>query len=295
MYVNIVTVKSGWILQKIAERISTAGNRAGLGEFSVSHYPQIGADVNFYCDVQNCYGGPTSSIDIGLFTHVHANEITNVNPVTYKLDYIFHMSRKYMDMFADKNLYSASQMSLMVPWEIPAGFELKKPTIGIFQRGKYEGKGFDRMKTLFSTSTAAKHFYWLFVGNDWEEVIALGLKEGIKCRQLKDSEVTYPTGYSNLYDMVDYVLIPSEWEGGPICALEAMAKGLRVISADVGWVKDIGIIQVFKNTQDLNTILYDIHLGLWGRRNLVKSDWFGGEEISYKQCARQIVKAAEKL
>lgn len=297
MNVNVVTVKSGWILQKIAERIAKAGNEASLGNFDVAHHPRIGADVNFYCDVQNCFRGPTNAVDIGLFTHVHANEIGNVNPITYKLDYIFHMSRKYMYMFKKHKLYPANRMDIMVPWEIPENFPLKKPTIGIFQRGKYEGKGFGRMKTLFTSSSEfCRYFKWLFVGNDWDEVIELGLGLGIDMLEYRDSKVSYPDGYSTLYDSCDYVLIPSKWEGGPICALEATAKGIPLISADVGWVFDLcPKSEIFKDTGGLKRIIWEMAQNLKRGRESVKTQRVEGEEISYEQCARQIVEVAENL
>jgi glycosyltransferase involved in cell wall biosynthesis len=285
--INIVTVKSGWILQKIAERIAKAGNTSGLGSFSISHRPQIGTDVNFYCDVQNCYSHATSAMDIGLFTHVHADDMSTVNKIAFDLDYIFHMASRYKDMFATTG-YDKSKMSTMVPWEIPDDFVQRKQTIGIFQRGRYEGKGFHRMLEIIK-SDSAKRFNWVFVGNDWEGVVDAGTQAGVYCRQMNDTIVSYPGGYSDMYDAVDFVLIPSKWEGGPICALEALAKGKQIISADVGWVKELAPSAiVFRDDAGLISALNGVSNGVIRRRKSV-------EQFSYETCARQIIEAFNKL
>lgn len=280
--INVVTVRSGWILQKIAQRIVDAGNRANLAYFELAHVPKIGADVNFYCDVQNCFVGPTNSIDVGLFTHVHENNIDNVSPVTYQLDYIFHMARRYRRMFIQNNKFPSTKMGIMRPWEIPDGFEIKKPIIGIFQRGKYKGKGHERMAKLFADKIS-QHFRWLFVGNDWDEIIGFGESRGLTVYHSKDKFLDYPSGYSSLYDKIDYLLIPSEWEGGPMCALEATAKGIPIISSNVGWVSELPLdVQIYNNFNGLIKLLSNILIPLGRRRDNV-------DRLSYKNCARQIV------
>lgn len=292
MEVNIVTVRSGWILQKIAERIAKAGNSAKLGKFTVGHNPRIGVDVNFYCDIQNCYSGPTNALDIGLFTHVHADDISNVRPETYGLDYIFHMASRYKDMFVENKLYPHSKMGLMIPWEMPECFNRKKIKLGIFQRGRYQGKGFDRMMRLMDTKIA-ENFAFIFVGNDWEQVVQKGLSNGISCAQYTDKTVKYPEGYERLYEHIDYLLIPSEWEGGPICALEAAAKGLPIISADVGWVSEIvSYAQIFKSDEGLHKILGEIIGDAIVRRSYVDPSLYGP---TYEKCAKRIIETAEVL
>lgn len=289
--VNIVTVRSGWILQKIANRIAEAGNKH-VGNFTVKHVPTFGVDINFYCDVQNCYrGNVVPGKHVGLFTHVHENNINTVSPMTYQLDHIFHMSRKYMDMFVDNNLYPAEKMDLMIPWEIPEDFPPKKPVIGIFQRGKYEGKGFTRMMNLFAThKELAQRFLWVFCGNDWEKVVEMAEVQGIDARQWQDKEVSYPEGYSDMYNLVDYVLIPSKWEGGPIASLEACAKGIPLISADVGWVLDlVPSARIFTDDAELVRRLSDILFEVDRRVRCAKKSWIDDKPISYERCATQIV------
>jgi glycosyltransferase involved in cell wall biosynthesis len=290
--VNVVTVQSGWILQQIARRIVDAGNAAGLGQFTLTHGPGR-EDVNFYCDISNCYWGKTSTKDIGLFTHVHADDIQTVRPVVASLDHIFHMAERYQFLFAESKFYPLSKMSIMRPWETPDALVFRKPRIGIFQRGKYEGKGYDFMLRLFDFEVA-RDFRWHFIGNDWEGVIDKAHANDIECLYYKDSEISYPTEYNIVYDLVDYVLIPSKWEGGPISFLEALAKGIRVIAPDVGWVYELtygrDLVDFFKtgSVEDLATLL----------EGMVSSKKIGREivnALSYEQCARQIVEVATRL
>ena len=52
MNINIVTVNSGWILQKIAERLYNSNKEI----FSISYYePKNNVDANLYIDIHNCF------------------------------------------------------------------------------------------------------------------------------------------------------------------------------------------------------------------------------------------------
>ncbi|MGK3919397.1 glycosyltransferase, partial [Enterococcus faecium] len=37
---------------------------------------------------------------------------------------------------------------------------------------------------------------------------------------------------------MDYILVPSLYEGGPMSAIEALACGTPIIAPDVGWIPD---------------------------------------------------------
>jgi len=67
--INIVTVQSGWILQKIAQRIVDANKSECL--FSLGTKSSNLVDANFYIDITNCYQRKSQVLDIGYFTHLH--------------------------------------------------------------------------------------------------------------------------------------------------------------------------------------------------------------------------------
>jgi glycosyltransferase involved in cell wall biosynthesis len=170
--------------------------------------------------------------------------------------------------------------------------------IHIYPNTRRVGKGFHRMLELMEWK-GAKRLNFMFVGNDWEEVVAKGIRNGVTCSQYFDSQVKYPEGYAQLYDHIDYLLIPSKWEGGPICALEAAAKGLPIISANVGWVQEVaGFAQIFNNDEELKKILGSLTRESVIRRSYIDPTLFSRtfhQKFGYARCAEQIVQVAEKL
>lgn len=257
MKINIITVTSGWILTQIAHRTAKAINSL-YHEAEVVYHPVRGAN-NFYVDVQNCYRGKAGGVDVGLFTHVHENNMANVPDSWLTLDHIIHMSSRSLEQFKqDKR--TKPPMSTKMPGENPDYFwQPRKPTIGIFQRGQYEGKGFNFMLN-FAESNVVRKFNWTFVGGGWDDVVnKIADRYPVSVKYYKDSRVTWPEGYLTEYRKIDYLLIPSKWEGGPMGMLEAALLGIPIISADVGWAgREIPVFRLFKDREGLEYILNDI-------------------------------------
>jgi len=286
--INVVTVKSGWILQKIAERI--VQNAPNSVEMELSYAPRANIN-NFYIDVQNCYRGPMGGKDVGLFTHVHENDMKHVPDLWFTLDAIMHMSARSFDMFYDDRRYSIYKPKMLnqMPGEIPEGFDYSKPTIGIFQRGKYEGKGFNLMMELANTNVAS-YFKWIFAGNDWQPVVD-NLNKKTEVLSYSDNSLEWPGGYLSLYNISDYVLIPSKWEGGPMSIIEAAALGKQIIAPEVGWVnQEIPIDYLYKlgNTKDLSGVLFKLKEKREAARRIV-------EKLSYKNYSKIVCKIFEGL
>lgn len=288
MHINVVTVRSGWILQKIAERIvgaTPAGVTMEIG------FPKWN-ERNFYVDVQNCFGGKRG-LDIGLFTHVHENDIKYLADHWFKLDHVIHMSQRNEYMWSKDNRYTPATQSssCMIPGEMPPGFKFKKRRIGIAQRGKYEGKGFHFMLNLIKTyPQAVELFDWIFIGNDWEEVIA-ELNKVTSAMAITDSEAIWPDTYNRFYSEIDYLLIPSKWEGGPMGLLEAAAAGVPVIGAMVGWVDlEIPVFQSFQpgDVSHLGKILWDIG-------SFQKLAYEKVKALSYASYAQHVVDCFKKV
>ena len=280
MNINVVTVRSGWILQKIAERTVTAGGPTWF----LSHTPRNDVDANLYMDVQNCYHKKTNTVDIGYFTHVHENDMRYVNSVAFTLDHIIHMCSKYEYMF--RTSYPKDRMTVIRACEIHEQFKLKKPVIGIVQRGLHEGKGYNFMLDLVNYEILRK-FIWIFVGTGWDNVVC----------KLKDNDVsvhyhtneTYNTYYS-LYSQMDYLLIPSLWEGGPMSIIDAYGMGIPIISSNVGWVTDIGVEHLFEpnNKEELYNILSGIYNTIKFRRDKI-------EQLTYSSFVNRVKDIVENL
>ena len=283
MIINIVTVRSGWILQKIAQRIFDELTK--LCDCTITHEPDPTADINFYVDVGNCYTRKTGGIDIGLFTHLDLDSVEALNASWLSLDHIFHMCKRYYNVF--KDWYPASKMDVVFPGEISEGFALKKPCLGIFQRGGFVGKGEVFMQEL-SEQPIASNFSFLFVGSGWEPAVARLGHKGISVDNITDEDYEK---YPDLYNKIDYLLVPSLWEGGPMSIIEASAKGIPIISSNVGWVGTDFIVDYIyepNNMKQLTNILEDILAPLQKRRKRV-------EHLSYAYYAKKLLEVSERL
>lgn len=235
LHINVVTVSSGWILQKIAERISDALYEAGA-EVKLALEPLQDCDANFYIDIQNCFRRKTGTLDIGYFTHLHEDDIKNIKPHWLNLDFIIHKCQRYYRAFSQ--IYPVERMAVLYPGEMHGRFITKrKVRIGIVQRGEHEGKGFHFMLKLLDDSDPLL-YEWLkfvFVGSGWADVVnhyrALGIE--VTCFQSESYQAYY-----DYYQQIDYLLIPSLWEGGPMNLIEAYSQSIPIIAANVGWVPD---------------------------------------------------------
>lgn len=275
MKINIVTVNSGWILQKISERIAAASPDV----FQISLRPVGDADANFYIDMLNCYRGKSPIFDIGFFTHLHEDSTSSMQNHWLSLDHIVHMCTRYKKAF--QQFYPAEKMSVLYPGEVSEQFPIKKPLIGVFQRGFHEGKGFDFMKSI-AQYDILKNFKFLFVGSDWGEVSDIFNNNSIETRCHENED--YST-YPSLYGKVDYVLIPSLWEGGPMSLIEAYATGTPIISSDVGWIHtdfEADYLYEAGNEQQLCETLEKIYEPIYNRRQRVS--W-----INYKTYGDKII------
>ena len=213
----------------MSERLVECANVNGH-YFILSHTPQNNVDANFYVDVGNCYKGKTNTLDIGWFSHIHADDITTVDKVCLSIDYMFHQAQRYIDMLA--SIYPRDKMSTALFCEADEMFTLTKPVIGVFQRGVFEGKGFNFLLEL-SNKPLLKKFKFIFVGSGWDAVVNELVLNGVECSYKVDEIYE---NYPSLYELIDYLLIPSLWEGGPMNAIEAKMKGIPIISSDVGWM-----------------------------------------------------------
>jgi len=283
MHINVVTVKSGWILQKIAERIVAAGHPGVT--FTLAHEADSHATANFYIDVYNCFHRPSGTLDVGFYTHLHDNNVRVLESSIPGLHFIVHMCQRYLDLFAA--FYPRERMQVIHPGEIPPGFALKRPHIGIVQRGEYVGKGFHFMLDL-ATSPEVQNFQFSFVGGGWDAVVQRLIARGITARSYSDTDYSI---YPSLYQGFDYLLVPSLWEGGPMSIFEAYGCGVPVIAADVGWLgRDFPVEHLFPpgDLYALRSILHGITAQLQARRDRVAY-------LSYAKYNAQLVSIVKGL
>ena len=273
MRINIVTVSSGWILQKIAERTAKNCTVPDV-HMTVSHSPDPNADANYYADLQNCYfGGYKTKCDVAYFTHADKNSVQwmkslfasrNVN----NLDGIVSMNKRYTDMIESIG-YPKHKLATITPGQTYDTFPLKPIKIGIVSRGGYAGYGQQFMERLLREFDF-ENIELKFLGNGWDALVPIANERNIKIELLPDADYSI---YPEFYQSIDYLLIAGLWTAGPMSMQEALSTGIPIIASDVGFVGyEFQADYVFEpnNTGQLINILKEIRQPILDRRKQVE-------------------------
>jgi glycosyltransferase involved in cell wall biosynthesis len=138
---------------------------------------------------------------------------------------------------------------------IPPGVDLNifTPNIKIgMVAWKQPRKGADLLHD-FIRSANLKYFTFYLYGPGWEDDIREFQKYVNVVYTPKASYDYMPT----FYRAIDYLLVVSEREGGPMPIIEAMACGKPVISTDVGFVGEVDVIK-YSGIDELIEIFHQI-------------------------------------
>jgi glycosyltransferase involved in cell wall biosynthesis len=244
MKVNIVT-EGNWIKKFWSDKIIEY-NKTEI-EYTLSLTPTNDTDINFYI----CYNtylpfSKSNALDIGYVTHIHEN-----NPKSHSKDIGYDFDKfKELDGWIHQSLRSYDQF-LVMGYPPKRNFNLTSPvethkfkptiSIGIFQNGEVAGKGLYFMEAFIDSPVNLENFKFIFCGRGWD-LVTTKLKE----KNIRYEVYTYtPEQYHNvehkvLYEKINYLLVPSLWEGGPVAPLEAMSCGVPIISSDVGFMPEFG-------------------------------------------------------
>lgn len=236
MKVHIVT-EGNRIKMRISEKI-VKYNQTPV-EYSLSYNQRNDVDINFYIcyNVFSNFGAKSRVKDIGYVTHIHNNSIKEHEKdlgrpfgVFNQLDGYLHMSSKTIPFFSSDNKYHSVVYG-------GSETEMFKPTLtlGIMQNGEVVGKGTEFLTSL-ANSMDLRNFKFIFCGIGWEKVVNVFQAKGVRFEYLTD---TLYNDFPSIYDKIDYLFIPSLWEGGPMAVLEAMACQIPIISANTGWTSEI--------------------------------------------------------
>lgn len=291
-HINIVTVSSGWILQKISERTANACNNKIEGyRMTVSHSADYNADVNYYADLQNCYHGQKTKFDVAYFTHADLNSpdwlrslLLNSNSFN-NLDGIVSMNGRYTDMLREVGW--VKPLSTITPGETKDTFPLRKIKIGVVSRGGYPGYGQQFMENMLNLYDF-KDFKLSFLGDGWDNLKNIAEYKNIDLDLMGDSDYSI---YPKFYQEIDYLLIPGLWTAGPISFQEALSTGTPVISADIGFAGyELTPDYIFEpnNTFQLIDILNKIKEPYLNRRKQV-------ENMTWEKYARDVINFIEQI
>jgi len=218
---NIICPNDGWILEKIANELFkklngsklyySNDNKLYIEDGPLDDPKAINYYINYYL-----FKKKSSGIDIAFFTHYEEDEQNRKLTeyffhVAKQVDYSIFMSSKYEKIC--KNICKLS--SVIIP-----GVDEKyksKLNLGIV------GRSYDH------TSRKNPILYDNLSKIEWLN---------IEYTQGKISEEEMP----NFYNRQDYILVLSKVEGGPMCVLESLAMGKKII-----FPKDVGFGEMFSD------------------------------------------------
>lgn len=233
--VNIVAQKDSWILEKLARQLDDV-----LPYTIWSGVPTGKSDVTYYINYVQAGRTKASKVECALFTHYEERDSTLSNKwwqVAGQVEVAVCMSEMYSKMLSKRKITTKL---------IPPGVDLEKYTprnikIGVVGTTKVTGrKGEDIIKSIMDIPGIELSFTG---GTGWPA----------------DGNFIPENDMPNFYRGLDYVLIASYYEGGPMCAIEALACGIPVIAPAVGWVPELPHIKFDRgNKADLRRVLLSI-------------------------------------
>lgn len=293
--VHIVT-EGAWIKKFWSDKIMEY-NASDI-QYTQSFSPDHTVDVNFYV----CYNtylahqkSPKPVLDIGYVTHVHKNDpIEHSKDIChdfrrfFELDAYIHQSLRSYNQFLEWGFPQEKQFHLTSPIEVHKFYTTI--TLGIIQNGEVEGKGLYFLLNLLDAFDF-KNFKFILCGRGWEIVTEKMLQLGVRYEVVNYTKDQYHDVQQRvLYEKMDYLFVPSLWEGGPVAPLEAMASGVQIISSNVGLIPEFNIEHMYEagNADQLIQILKNVEKIRLDRRAKV-------EHLTYKAFNNSLFQIFKKL
>ena len=220
MKINIVTEPlPGWVLRMMAEN----WNRYLPNCSITTMKPCLKSDINFYVnwDIFN----QKTNLDIGWFTHreLDPKKKKDFDNKAKLIDYCICPSLNTLKLLP-------KEKSCVLKHGVGEEYanQRKKIKFGIIGRGYSSGrKNFkivEKLKKIQNT----------------EFIISEG--------KLTKNEVV------DLYKRIDYLLVTSNNEGGPVPVIEALTMGVPIIAPNVGWCWEYPVIK-YNSTEELFNVI----------------------------------------
>lgn len=215
MKIHIVAPDDGWILDRWAQRW------AHHLRSTKSPQPRQDVDINFYVNYA-MYGGKTSAIDACYFTHKEEGG---------ELAQRFDQVASECDLCIVQSNYTRSEFPANRPnWVVWPGVDEqfhKEKIIGVIGKEKPNGrKRFEYLKSLDIPG------------------VEIRIYDSVPYEQIHE-----------VYKEIDYLLVASTREGGPMCVAEAIGMGVPIIMPEgVGWYSEVPCM-AYSSDSELEYIL----------------------------------------
>ena len=230
--VNIKVQSDGWILEKMALKLTE------IPEVKLSTRVDNNAKLNYFFNYFQFEETTTPSA--AWFTHIEERSPQMVDKWWQVVDAVdvcvFH-AEKYHKIVKER--IPTKRCITISPGVDFDSFRPRKLRIGVIGRAYPETgrKGEELLKRIVSEHSDID---WIVTGDSWNV----------------ESSYVEQDDLPGLYQNLDYLLITSMYEGGPMPALEAIASGVQVISPDIGWMSELPHINYgVSNHEELSAIL----------------------------------------
>ena len=264
--VNIVLSDEGWILHTLARHLQQSIPRV---TYDLDVNPS--ADIQYYM-TYGTWRYRVSPREIGYFAHIEQDKATQERfyNVADNMDWAVCHSRPYEKILREHGMETVVT--------IPPGVDLERfqprLKIGIVGRTYHTGRKGERLVAAVMDTPGIE---WHFTGVGWPGPALM----------LSDDQMP------DFYRSMDYILVPSLYEGGPMSVIEALACGCQVIAPPVGWVPEYPHIEYRTgDADDLRRVLTDV---VAQRHQLRKSvldrgwdTWIDGHQRLFAQVAATI-------
>lgn len=230
--VHIALSDSGWILEKLAEKLARA--------LPYVHYD---VDVDSTADIQYymTYGVWRSRVspkEAAYFAHLEKDAKTQevFYHVARNVDYSICHSKPYENILRDAGI---DQVRTISPGVDLLHFQ-PRVKIGVVGRTYHTGR---KGEGIVEQVMNIPGIDWFFTGDGWP----------LPGLNLRDDQMP------DFYNSMDYILVPSLYEGGPMSVIEALACGCEVIAPPVGWVPEFPHIEYKTgDVEDLRRVLTEV-------------------------------------
>lgn len=211
MKIRIVTEKRGWILHRMALEL-----QRHLSEVRINRrWPQ--ADVHYYINYGYYDGGKSSGLKVANFTHYDPDLLADkFEAVASEADHCVAISDETAGQLRQLGIDDSKITTILIGADVVFH---PKMTIGLAGR-VYPGgrKGEHLVRALLDDRELMRGMQIVASHEGW----------GVTVRRFEDP--------ADFYRSIDYLLVPSLIEGGPVPFMEALACGTPAIAPAVGLV-----------------------------------------------------------
>lgn len=206
---SIVLSDRNWILERLGIELETR-----LEKVQLNDKPDPSADINYFITFA-CRKEPASTLEAAFFAHIE--QVPELQALFLKTARQVHLPICMSSTYSDLLKANGIDTVLTIPPGVDHTRFQPKLRIGVVGRTYHTGR---KGEALIAQLMDMDCIDWHFTGSGWP-------RPG---RHVPDDELP------DFYRSMDYILVPSLYEGGPMCVPEALSVGTPVIASAVGWV-----------------------------------------------------------